>query len=168
MRLRALLPALLAIGLLFAATASSASALELLNRFRSINNNMSFGGGCGCGAPEMGADCGCAPVADCCAPKRCHGGLLRGLFHRHKGCGCDVAPACGCDAAPACGCDAAPACGCDAAPDCGCAPKRPRGGLLRGLFHRHKGCGCDAAPACGCDAAPACGCGGGAQPMYLN
>ncbi|MEX2137721.1 MAG: hypothetical protein WD894_00555 [Pirellulales bacterium] len=45
-----------------------------------------------CAAPvEVGC---CAPEPTCCAPARRHGGLFRGLFHRHHaGCcdtGCDV------------------------------------------------------------------------------
>src|SRR5688572_16916939 len=67
MKSRALLPALFAVGLLCLASASNASAFELLNRLM-----LSSGGGCGC---EVSCGCDTAPACGCddgCGRSRCH------------------------------------------------------------------------------------------------
>lgn len=168
MKMRILLPAIMAVALLSFAAASQAQAFGLLSRMS--------GGGCGCepacgcepvcAAPVCEPSC-CAPVADCgcepvcapaCGPRR---GLLHGLFSRLHAPSC-CEPACGCEPAcaapaPVCGCEPvcaapAPVCGCEpvCAPRCGIKFKRPH--LLRNLLNR-----CSA-PACAPVCEPACGC----------
>ena len=150
MKSRTMLPALVAVGLLCLASASSASAFELLNR-------MVYGGGsCGCdAAPTCGCDNGCD---DGCCKTRCR----KERCHHHRNRCCDNS--CGCEvtcAAPA------PKCGCDVS-DC-CQPKcrEPRCCRERCRHHRcHRdrcgrgccdnSCGCE--PSCGAPA-PKCGCG---------
>lgn len=109
--------------------------------------------GCGC---VVESSCGCA--SSCDAAPACE-----------PSCGAPAAAPCGCAAEPSCGCAAEPACGCE--PAC-CEPAcdpccKPRFGLLKKLFSRHRccapaccvevSCGCAAEPSCGC-AAPSCGC----------
>ncbi len=157
MKSRVILPAMLALGVLF--FASDAKAFNLFSRL----------GGHGCCEPTCGCDDACEPACGCddaCEPS----------------CGCDddaCEPACGCDN----GCDAEPSCGCDT----GCAGSHRCGPSLcdRIRAHMHNlrnhikcrraarkarhacgdptcGCdeGCDAEPSCGCDegCAPSCGC----------
>ena len=135
------------------------------------NANACFGlfGGCGgCCEPSCcEPTCGCEPSCcaaeptcgcemDCCDPccaPRC--GLLskfKGMFKRHRGCGC-CEPTC-CAPEPTC---CAPEPTCCAEPTC-CDPCcAPRCGLLskfKGMF-RNRGCGC-CEPTCGCE--PSCGC----------
>jgi hypothetical protein len=105
-----------------------------------------FGHGCGCAAEPS---C-CAPEPSCCDPcGHRHGGLFRGLFHRHRGAGC-------CDtgcAEPACAAPVEASC-CAPAPSC-CEPTcgRRHHGLF-GWLKRHRGCGNDCCDT-GC-AEPAC------------
>lgn len=104
-----------------------------------------------CGAESACCDSGCDSG---CGIGKNRGGLLKKLFSRKCGKGCDSGcePACGAESA--CGC-AAPACGCDA-PSCdsGCGCGSKRGGLLSKLFG-----GCKSSSSCdmGCDSG--CGCG---------
>ena len=154
MKSRMLVPALVAVGLFCMATASSASAFELLNRAIFGGTYM---GSCGC---DTAPACGCD---NDCGRHRCH-------HHRNR-CGCDNT--CGCEAtcaAPAkCGCEAVNTCGCDRAPRCCRQPRcsrekccrEPR--CCRDRCHHHRNrCGCD--NTCGCEStcaapAPKCGCG---------
>jgi hypothetical protein len=159
-------------------------SFELLERMLGVNNDCGCAPACGCeadpgcgceAAPACGCQtdpgCGCeAEPSCCCEPAGCPqpcckkkhcGGLLDGLFKRHrchkKSC-CE--PACGCEAEPSCGCAADPGCGCAAEPSCGCCCKKKHCGglgLLKGLFRHKKRC-CSAAPSCGCEAEPSCGC----------
>lgn len=168
MRCRSFLPAVIAVGLLCLASASNASAFELLNRM------MGGGGGCGgCGcdaAPACGCDiapsCGCE--VSCCAPKcrepRCCRQPRCGRVHLHRHC---CAPTCGCETtcaapAPTCGCDAAPACGCDSCcePKCRqprCCRERCRPSLLDCL----RACRSCCQPTCCAPVCePTCGCNG--------
>ena len=63
-----------------------------------------------------------------------------------------------CGPEPACGCAAEPSCGCEVSCcDPCCDPCGGRRGLLRGLFHRHRGCDSCCEVSC-CE--PACGCAG--------
>ena len=137
MKRRIVLSLALLAGLWLFASASSAQARNL------------FGGGYGCAEPSC-----CAPEPTCCdSCGHGHRGLFRGLFHRHRGCGCDT----GCDT----GC-AAPTCAAPVEASC-CAPEqsccdnhcgRRHCGLF-GWFKRHRGCGCDSGCDTGC-AAPTC------------
>ncbi len=158
MNKRILLPALLAVGLVYAVIASSAEAGGILfGRYG--------GGRTNCCAPEP--TCGCAPTCGY-APRSCgsHGFLhgWRGMWGRGCG-GCQ--PTCGAPE-PVCGCPAEPTCGCPAEPSCGCASRRCGGGCgfslfghLRSKFCRPRCGGCNtdscAEPTCG---APTCGCPG--------
>jgi hypothetical protein len=152
MKTRVVLPALLAVGVVYFGMASYAPAFELLDRIL-------YAGGCGCG---MEPKCGvveprcCAPrhlhVRRCCEPKcgaevscgvekscgcreRCHRERCHWLHNWLNRCGCE--PACG--AEPKCG--VAPSCGCEKA----CRPARCHR-LFDGLRCKAT-CGCE--PACG-------------------
>lgn len=160
MRCRSFLPAVIAVGLFCLASASSASAFELLNRM--MGGGYGGCGGCGCDAV---ATCGCdvAPSCGCdndccqprCRPQRCH----HRCHHRRNccptTCGCETS--CGAPA-PTCGCDAAPSCGCDN--DC-CQPRcrqRCRPSLLDCLRACRARC-CESS-CCDTGCAPTCGCNG--------
>ena len=103
MKSRMLLPALFAVGVLCLASASNASAFELLNRL------MYSGGGAGCGCDNV---CGCdaAPACGCdngCGRARCCLDRCRERCRKirccENTCGCE--PKCGAPA-PSCGCGA--------------------------------------------------------------
>lgn len=157
MKSRAVLPAVLAVGVLYLGAATNAHAFELLDRIL-------YAGGCGCEVepkccaveprccglrlhwhrrcePKCGVEvtCGCGMEKACCHRQRCH--RLHDWLHR---CGCE--PACGvepkCAVEPTCGCGAEKAC---------CRPAR-----CHRLFDRVRckaTCGCE--PACGVE--PTCG-----------
>lgn len=131
MKPRAFVPALLAVGLLYLASASNVQAFELLDNMESL--------GCGCNAPV--ASC-CAPkpccrrplIQRCCKPRCCR----QPLFQR-----C-CKPKC-CAPKPRC-CSPKPRC-CSPKPRC-CRPKR----CWKPLFQRcckpvRKSC-CAPAPSC--------------------
>ncbi|TWU51119.1 hypothetical protein Poly59_27080 [Rubripirellula reticaptiva] len=174
---RAFVPALLAVALV-ACSSVNASAFGLFDKLcgNSCDSCCDVEPACGC---EIAAPaCGCEVLDPCCdtgcAPKM---GLLKKLFSKHNGCGCDsgcaVEPACGCEVAAPCGC-AAPTCGCeivdpccDSRPACGTKIKS----LFSRIFHRSSSCcdsGCSIEPACGCEIAAPCGCSAepacGAEP----
>ena len=153
MKSRVVLPALLALGVLF--FASDAKAFNLFGRL----------GGHGCCEPTCGCDTSCEPSCGC-----------------DNGCDNGCAPSCGCDngcaCEPSCGCDT----GCCGSRRCGpslCDRIRSHMNNLRSRMQcrraarhaRHScsapSCGCDsgcaAEPSCGCDTAccaPSCGCDG--------
>jgi hypothetical protein len=149
MKSRLLLPALVAVGLVWSATASSASAFELLNR---TFFGGAYLGGCGC---DVAPTCGCEKSCKTrCRPERCH--------HHNRCCRPDrCAPKCGVEvtcAAPA------PKCGCEADP---CARKCREPRCCREKCPREPRCcktrtrcepKCGAEPTCAAPA-PKCGCG---------
>ncbi|GIW95434.1 MAG: hypothetical protein KatS3mg110_3475 [Pirellulaceae bacterium] len=153
MKSRAVLPAVLAVGVLAFVWTSNAQAFELLDRIL-------YAGGCGC---EVAPKC-CAPEPKCCGPRlhvhrRCEpkcgaevtcgvekvcgrercwhlGSRLHDWLHR---CGCE--PACGVEAK----CAVEPSCGIEKACRARCRP----------LFHHCRPkCGCGYEPACGVEMAP--------------
>jgi len=81
------------------------------DRHRGCGCDTGCGGGCdtGCAAPACAApvevSC-CAAAPSCCESSCGHRPLFGGLFHRHRGCGCDSGCGGGCNS----GCAAEPTC----------------------------------------------------------
>ena len=151
MKNRAMIPAILAVGLFCLVSVSSAQA--------GLFHHHKAGCDCGCAVaaePSCGCEaaepsCGCEADA-CCTP--CRPGLLARLRARCAAKRC-CEPTCGCEAEPSCGCEAAePSCGCEA--DACCNPCR-RPGILARLRARCAAKKC-CEPTCGCEAEPSCGC----------
>lgn len=162
MKSRTMLPALVAVGLLCIASASNASAFELLNRLS--------GGACGCdAAPACGCDNVCAPK--CCREPRCRPERCRPHLHieLHRCCKPACEPKCGCETtcaapAPKCGCEVASCC----QPKCRepkcCKPAREPRCCKPKCCREPRCCKPACKPTCGCDTgcaapAPKCGCG---------
>ncbi len=155
MKSRVFLPAMLAVGFVYAVLASNASAFELLNRV--------LGHGHGsCCAPVCAPKCGCEPT--CCPAPVCEPTCCPAPVCEPK---CCPAPVCEPKCCPAPVCEPT----CCPAPCCEKKCGRARVGLLQRLFsHCKRSCApkcvsvCE--PVCGCEptccpapCAPACGCG---------
>lgn len=179
---RVIVPALLAIALVASSSVTASAGLFDKLCGNSCDSCCDIEPTCGCEAPCAAPTCGFESVDSCCDSgcSRPKFGLLKKLFSKHHSNHCDsgceiIEPACGCEA-PACGgCAVEPACGCEVVDACcDSGYSRPKFGLLKKLFskHRNNGCdsgceiiepacgGCAAEPTCGCEAiGPSCGCG---------